>query len=192
MPRWLASWGEGIVTMRITFSESSDGESWNDVQTLSISGAQNDTGTLKTTSSFNSASRYVKMTFTRGSNVGIGGIRIRHTAVNSDLTDVTFIAGQDTGDSSVTKGGITVSMSTMNRTDNYRTNANTKMTVSAETGKTIKKIVVTCTGSDTSNYGPGKFSGTGYSYSGTIGTWEGSASNVTLSASAQVRRLKLS
>jgi hypothetical protein len=181
----------GSATSSITFSESSDGESWNDVQTLSISGAQNDTGTLKTTSSFNSASRYVKMTFTKGSNVGIGGIRIRHTAVNSDPTDVTFTAGQDTGDSSVTKDGITVSMSTMNRTDNYRTYADTDMTVSAETGKTIKKIVVTCTGSGTNNNGPGKFSGTGYSYSGTIGTWEGSASNVTLSASAQVRMTKI-
>ena len=66
----------GGNTSSITFAGSSDGENWTDVQTLSISGSQNDTGTLTTTSPFNSNYRYVKMTFTKGSNVGIGGITI--------------------------------------------------------------------------------------------------------------------
>lgn len=66
----------GSNTSTITISESSDGISWSDVEDLSIAGAQNSTGVLKTLSAFDSASRYVKMTFTKGSNVGIGGITI--------------------------------------------------------------------------------------------------------------------
>ena len=103
---------------------------------------------------------------------------------------VTFTAGTDTGESSVTKSGITVSMSTMSRTDNYRTYANSSMTVTSTVGN-ITEVKVTCTASGTSSNGPGKFSGTGYTYSGTVGTWSGSAESVTLSASAQVRMTKI-
>lgn len=97
-----------------------------------------------------------------------------------------FVAGTNTGETSVTSGPITVSMSTMSRTDNYRAYASSQMTVSSSNGN-ITKIEVTCTASGTSNYGPGKFSGEGYSYSGKVGTWTGSAKSVSLSASAQVR-----
>lgn len=103
---------------------------------------------------------------------------------------VTFTAGTDTGETSVTKSGITVSMSTMSRTDNYRTYANSSMTVTSTVGN-ITEVKVTCTASGTSSNGPGKFSGTGYTYSGTVGTWSGSAESVTLSASAQVRMTKI-
>ena len=99
---------------------------------------------------------------------------------------VTFTAGTDKGSTSVTKSGITISMSTMSRDDDYRTYASSSMTVSSSVGN-ITQIEVTCTGSGTSNYGPGKFSGTGYTYSGTKGTWSGSETSVSLSASAQVR-----
>lgn len=98
----------------------------------------------------------------------------------------TFVAGINTGETSVTSGPITVSMSTMSRTDNYRAYAGSQMTVSSSNGN-ITKIEVACTASGTSNYGPGKFSGEGYSYSGKVGTWTGSAKSVSLSASAQVR-----
>ena len=124
----------------------------------------------------------VTASFAEDSGSGSGG----------DPVTVTFTAGTDTGDTSVTKSGITVSMSTMSRDDNYRTYANTDMTVIAESGKTIKSIVATCTGSGTNNYGPGKFSGSGYTASsGNTGTWTGSLSTVTLSASAQVRMTKI-
>lgn len=105
--------------------------------------------------------------------------------VTEDHT-VTFIAGTDTGSTSVTKDGITITMSTMSRDDNYRVYASTDLTVTAASGK-IAKIALTCTASGDSNYGPGKLSGTGYSYSGTVGTWTGSATSVTLSASTQCR-----
>lgn len=106
-------------------------------------------------------------------------------------TTVTFTAGEDTGETSVTKDGITVSMSTMSRTDNYRCYANTAMTVASTIGD-ITSIDLTCTASGTDNYGPGKFSLTqgysgSYSYSGTVGTWNGSAEEVSLTASSQVR-----
>ena len=104
--------------------------------------------------------------------------------------DVTFTANVDKGETSVTKDGITVSMSTMSRTDNYRTYASTDMNVSSETA-TITKIVITCTGSGTNNYGPGKFSGTGYTYSNSTGTWTGSSTSISLTASAQVRITKI-
>ena len=109
-------------------------------------------------------------------------------------TDVTFDATQDSGNGSITKDGVTVSMSTMNRSqmDNFRCNANSDMTVTSS--NTITQIVVTCTGKGTNNYGPGKFAvpsgGVGsytYQSSGKNGTWTGSATSITLHASAQVR-----
>lgn len=110
-------------------------------------------------------------------------------------TTVTFTAGEDTGETSVTKDGITVSMSTMSRTDNYRCYANTAMTVVSTIGD-ITSIDLTCTGNGEANYGPGKFSLTdgytgSYTYSGTVGTWNGSAEEVSLTASSQVRMSKI-
>lgn len=68
---------------------------------------------------------------------------------------------------------------------------NQTWTVSAASGYKITKIVVTCTASDDSNYGPGGFSEvtpTGYTYSGKNGTWEGSASSIAFKATkSQVR-----
>ena len=109
--------------------------------------------------------------------------------------EVTFVAGTDVGETSVTKDGVTIEMSIMSRTDNYRTYANTEMKVSSLQA-TITKIVVTCTASGTNSNGPGKFSlsqnssGT-YNYSGTSGTWIGEAESVSLKASAQVRMTKI-
>lgn len=113
-------------------------------------------------------------------------------------TDVTFDATKDSGSGSITKDGVTVSMSTMNRSqkDNFRCNSGTDMTVTSS--NTITKIVVTCTANGTANYGPGKFSvpsgGVGsytYESSGKNGTWTGSATSITLSASTQVRITKI-
>ena len=66
----------GHETSKLTFKQSVDGETWTDVQTLDIAGEQNSTGVLTTSSEFDSNSRYVKIEFTKGSNVGIGGITI--------------------------------------------------------------------------------------------------------------------
>ena len=107
--------------------------------------------------------------------------------------DVTFTAGTDTGDTSVTKNGITVTMTTMNNSSYYQTYKSQTMTVSSSVGN-ITKIVVTCTASGTSKYGPGCFTSTlgTYSYSGTTGTWTGDEEEITLTASTnQVRMTKV-
>lgn len=113
--------------------------------------------------------------------------------------EVTFTAGTDKGETLVVKDGITVNMSTMNRDDNYRCYANSNMTVYGKEGITVTKIEITCTGSGTNDYGPGKFSlkegspGT-YSYSEKLGKWEGSATidnKIYLTAATQVRMTKI-
>ena len=66
----------GASTSTITVQESADGETFTDVQALTISGAQNDILNLSTTTEFAESSRYVRLLFTKGSNVGVGPISI--------------------------------------------------------------------------------------------------------------------
>ena len=66
----------GGNTSTITVQGSADGETFTDIQELSISGAQNAVLTLETTNSFAATDRYVRLLFTRGSNVGVGPITI--------------------------------------------------------------------------------------------------------------------
>lgn len=105
---------------------------------------------------------------------------------------VTFTPGTDTGETSVTKSGITVTMTTMNNASYYQIYANQSGTFSCSNGN-ITKIEFTCTASGTSKYGPGNASANvgSYSYSDYTGTWEGSASSVTVSSTAQVRMSSL-
>lgn len=63
----------------------------------------------------------------------------------------------------------------------------TYFTISAG-GGTITSFTITCTANGSNNYGPKKFSGTGYTGgTGKTGTWSGSSTSVTLTNSAQVR-----
>ena len=66
----------GGSTSSITVEESEDGTSFTDVETLSISGSQNDVLNLSTVNAFASTTRYVRLTFTKGSNVGVGAINV--------------------------------------------------------------------------------------------------------------------
>lgn len=95
----------GSSSSSLTFSESSDGNTFTEVQSLYISGDQNSTGVLTTTNAFASGSRYVKIVFTKGSNVGIGGISITQAgpavtwnlesiAVSTAPTKTTYTAGE--------------------------------------------------------------------------------------------------
>lgn len=107
-------------------------------------------------------------------------------------TAVTFTPGTETGATSVTKSNVTCTMTTMNNGSYYQIYANQSGTFSCSAGN-ITKIEFTCTASGTSKYGPGNASadvGT-YSYSGTKGTWTGSAESVTISSTAQVRMSSL-
>lgn len=66
----------GGNTSTITVQESADGETFTDVEALTISGASNDELTLETTNAFAADTRYVRLLFTKGSNVGVGPITI--------------------------------------------------------------------------------------------------------------------
>ncbi len=108
-------------------------------------------------------------------------------------SNVTFTPGTDTGETSVTKSGVTCTMTTMNNASYYQIYGSQSGTFSVASGN-ITAISFTCTESGTTKYGPGNASanvGT-YSYSGSTGSWEGSASSVTISSSAQIRMTALS
>ena len=85
----------GSTSSSLTFEESANGTDWSSVQVLSIAGAQNSTGILETSNAFNAGSRYVKITFTKGANVGIGGISITKAsndpAINAADINVTAL-----------------------------------------------------------------------------------------------------
>ncbi len=116
-------------------------------------------------------------------------------AIWQNTTRVIFDATTDTGETSITKSDITLSLSagTLNNNSEYRFNKSSKLTISRASGK-IGSIVFTCTANGTSQYGPGCFTVDGgeYSYSGKVGTWEGAANSVTFTASTnQVRATKV-
>ena len=96
----------GAATSTIKVQESADGETFTDVQELTISGAQNDVLSLSTTTDFAETSRYIRLLFTKGSNVGVGPISIAtyapivlsdYTLTIADPENVTITAsyGQD-------------------------------------------------------------------------------------------------
>ena len=80
----------GNNTSSIKVQESADGETFDDLETLSISGSQNAVLTLATTKAFAATSRYIKLLFTKGSNVGVGPISL-YKSINA-ATDYTPIA----------------------------------------------------------------------------------------------------
>lgn len=79
----------GANTSSITVQGSADGETFTDVETLTISGTQSATLTLVTTKDFAENDRYVKLVFTKGSNVGVGPISIAKYSNKQDAT-ITF------------------------------------------------------------------------------------------------------
>lgn len=99
------------------------------------------------------------------------------------------------GAQSVTKDGVTIaSTKGLGNATQYRAYKGETFTVSA-VGENIQRIVVTCTADGTAQYGPGCFtnptSGT-YTYEAKVGTWVGSATSVTLTASLnQVRMTEI-
>jgi hypothetical protein len=95
---------------------------------------------------------------------------------------------------SLTKGNITVSVTTSTvNNEQFRIFKNQTLTISAANGDQITGVEFTCTASGTTKYGPGCFgSQTGYSYSGTVGTWTGNASSVSFKATSdQVRATEI-
>ena len=81
----------GASTSTITVQGSADGETFTDIQTLTISGAQNDILTLETANAFAETDRYVRLYFTKGSNVGVGPITIAVVDYTPSVTIVDAI-----------------------------------------------------------------------------------------------------
>lgn len=105
--------------------------------------------------------------------------------------------GTDSNDAtaySVTKNGVTMTVSsgilgTYNNENHYRVYKNQTLTLTSTAGN-IVKVEFTCTANDDAKYGPGCFTAsTGdYTWSGPVGTWTGSASEVVFTATTnQVR-----
>ena len=78
----------GSNTSSITVQSSADGTTFTDVEVLSISGAQNDVLALETTKTFGANDRYVRLLFTKGSNVGVGAITIN--CVRKSISDAEY------------------------------------------------------------------------------------------------------
>ena len=80
----------GNSTSTITVQGSADGENYRDIETLTISGKTNDVVNLTSTKVFDAADRYVKLYYTKGSNVGVGPITISQATsdpvIDSDAT----------------------------------------------------------------------------------------------------------
>ena len=119
---------------------------------------------------------------------GVGWAAEVTFSASSDLGSVTTNGTTSTGDH-VTKDGITVTSSNgvMGNGQNYRVYQNGTLTVASTAGN-ISKIEMTFTASGTSNNGPSKLSASGYTYSGYVGTWQGTAATtVVFNATAQAR-----
>ena len=117
---------------------------------------------------------------------------------------VTFDADVDKGNAgtdsnnaaayTITKDGVTVEVSsgilgTYNNEMHYRIYKNQTLKITSTAGN-ITSVQFTCTANDAEKYGPGCFTvdGGDYTYAGPVGTWTGSASEITFTASTnQVR-----
>ncbi|MBR5573897.1 MAG: hypothetical protein IKW35_05325 [Paludibacteraceae bacterium] len=114
---------------------------------------------------------------------------------------VTFDADVDKGNATETqaeyeviKDGVTMTVSsgrlgTYNNEVHYRIYKNQTLTLTSTAGN-IVKVEFTCTGNDDAQYGPGCFTASAgdYNYSGPVGTWTGSDSEVVFTATTnQVR-----
>lgn len=111
-----------------------------------------------------------------------------------DVTVMNAVIFDCSSDTETSKNGVSFGCSDISSTDGFKFYKSSSTTFSVANG-VIKKIEFTCTASGTTKYGPGCFgegAPSGYTYSGTIGTWEGSATSVNFAATDnQVRATKI-
>ena len=118
------------------------------------------------------------------------GSAFAQKTVTFDATVDSYGGNENTNDIVLTKDGVTLSVSQGNfgNGSQFRIFKGQTITVSTGSGN-LTSIVFTCTASGTAKYGPGCFAALeGYSYDDKVGTWTGTASEVTFTAeSNQVR-----
>ncbi|MBQ3765335.1 MAG: hypothetical protein II874_01165 [Bacteroidales bacterium] len=182
-------YGNVAWTASVTGSATLDKSSGNGQGVINVSIPENtDTANDRTFVVTVAASGFdpVSLTITQDKKDASGAVTVNATAALS--AGMTGTAGTQ----NCTVEGISISISNglVSSSDNHiRVYKNATITVTAPTGKNLKKVVFNCTANDKNQYGPGNFAEyDGYSYSGKVGTWEGSATSITLTASgAQVR-----
>ncbi len=131
----------GNALSTITVQGSADGVTFTKVEELTISGAQNSIHTLKTTKPFDVDDRYVRLLFTKGSNVGVGPITIKkypekYTLTVGNLENVELFVFDAADDSNpmIENGGVG-SAQVYDGTD-------VQLSVSSLAGYTLQSLVV--------------------------------------------------
>lgn len=147
----------GDNTSSFTVKESADGEEFTDLQSLSISGRQNDVLTLETTQAFAETTRYLRLYFTKGSNVGVGPISIAQyadivlenytlTIANPDNVTISAAYGVDgilvNGDSEEITQGTEITL-TVNPAEGYDFES---VTITGEEGQSLTPTTTSAEG----------------------------------------------
>ena len=95
----------------ISVQGSADGETFTEVEKLEISGAQHDIVNLTTSNDFANTDRYVRLVFTKGSNVGVGPITISKGNIKTTTTTTIDASGINTNlDEGTAAGQLTASV----------------------------------------------------------------------------------
>ena len=121
--------------------------------------------------------------------VSVIGFSISAGTIQFNVNDFTPIAAANNQEYTISKAGIDITVSDGCIDGQFRIYKYQTMTVTSTVGN-ITGIQFTCTTNDTEKFGPGNFTATSgeYTYSGNVGTWTGSSSNVYLTATgSQVR-----
>lgn len=120
----------GAKTSYLTVSGSADGENYTQVEKLTINGSQNNIKTLTTKETFNSSYRYIKVVFTKGSNIGVGPVSITK-GVLTCMTP-TLATGSEPAGAVLIGTVIKLDCATEGATIYYTTNGTTPTTSSDE------------------------------------------------------------
>ena len=87
----------GANASSLAVSASADGKDYTDIETLNISGSQNAVLNLSTTATFDASYRYVKVVFTKGSNVGVGAMSITKPSTTPEIAANDIVGVAATG-----------------------------------------------------------------------------------------------
>lgn len=130
----------------------------------------------------------------------VGAMSYAQTIVTFDAETIQGSQTSGLDPDEITSNGVSVSctsavFNTVNgssKKHEYRFYKNSTTTITSSVGN-ITKVEFTCTAKGKTKYGPGGFTGEGYTAGSDVtGTWEGNATSVTLTASAnQVRATKI-
>ena len=171
-------------SLTVTYSSSDENLATIDAATGAVT-ILDKTGTVTITATFAGDESYL-----------YGTASYNITISDPSITEATFVAATDLGNTtrgegSIAKSPITFACSdgVLGNASEYRIYASSTTTFTAAEGYIITKVVLTSTASNTSSNGPAHLSTKegSYTYNDKVGTWVGEAYTVTLSASAQVR-----